>query len=344
LTGDNNPFYPQFKKQKKILYQTEALVGIMLLSHDPCAQSLLRDIERDPIAHKIISWVDASPYSVKGHRQYFVASTTKKYESSSHHPSNEWQDAVVNMLNAGRTDHPLYYQLPSPATPSTCLDHDLPQTLGKLSLNEDDQVRHHGQASRLYLLGDQERLDNRYNGGIWYVSLHSLLLSAHHLLIRRFPGTHVWLPLPPIPQSVSHSLPPIDEQDHLLCLYFTHVHPPFPIIHKAAFWDTWNNQFVLLSFLFFLVFHTLLSIDSHLSPLLLFAMFSIAACYDAPIMYSPLPLPQNPVPSPLPLSQQTVSQCGLLAKITSTRPSSSFNPVLPLHVKLLAKPSFSWGS
>jgi len=60
------------------------------------------------------------------------------------------------MLNAGRTDHLLYYQLPSPA----CLDHDLLQALDELSLNKDDQVRHHSQASRLYLLGDQERLDN----------------------------------------------------------------------------------------------------------------------------------------------------------------------------------------
>jgi len=114
----------------------------------------------DPVVHKIISWVDASPYGVKGRRQYFVASTTKKYEFSSHHPSNEWQDAIVNMLNTGRTDHPLYHQLPSPATPSTCLDHNLPQALSELSLNEDDQVRHYDQASGLYLLGDQKRLDN----------------------------------------------------------------------------------------------------------------------------------------------------------------------------------------
>jgi len=104
LTGDDNPFYPQFKKQKKILHQTEALVGIILLSHNLCAQSLLRDIACDPVAHKIIFWVDASPYSVKGHRQYFVTSTTKKYESSSHHLSNEWQDAVIDMLNTGRSE------------------------------------------------------------------------------------------------------------------------------------------------------------------------------------------------------------------------------------------------
>lgn len=233
------------------LHQTEALVGIMLASRDPRAQSLLRDIARDPVAHEIISRVDASPYGVKGRSQDFVASTTKKYESSSHHPSNEWQDAVVDMLNAGRTDHPLYHQLPSPATTSAYLDHDLPQAIGELSLNEDDQVRHHGQASGLYLLGDQERLDNRYNGGIWYISLPPLLLSTHHLLIRRFPGARVWPPLPPTPQSVSHTLPPNDEQERLLRLYFTHVHPSFPVVHKAAFWDAWHNRFVSLSLFFY---------------------------------------------------------------------------------------------
>ena len=41
------------------------------------------------ILGKIIFQVDASLYNVKGHKQYFVASATKKYESSSHYPSNE---------------------------------------------------------------------------------------------------------------------------------------------------------------------------------------------------------------------------------------------------------------
>ena len=101
------------RRTKEILHQTEALVGIMLLSRDPRAQSLLRDIARDPVAHEIISRVDASPYGIKGRRQDFVASTTKKYESSSYHPSNEWQDAVVDMLNAGRTDHPCTTSCPA---------------------------------------------------------------------------------------------------------------------------------------------------------------------------------------------------------------------------------------
>jgi len=78
------------RRTKEILHQTEVLVGIMLLSCDPYAQSLLRDIARDPVAHEIISRVDTSLYGIKGRRQDFVASTTKEYESSSHYPSNEW--------------------------------------------------------------------------------------------------------------------------------------------------------------------------------------------------------------------------------------------------------------
>ena len=101
-------------------------------------------------------------------------------------------------------------------------------------------------------------------------------------------------------------------------LYFTHVYPSFSIIHKATFWDTWNNQFVSLSFFFFLVFHTLLSIDSHLSSLLLFFMFSIAACYDAPtqdlnfhVFFSPsAPKSSSNSTPPLPTDSLTIWATG----------------------------------
>ena len=41
--------------------------------------------------------------------------------------------------------------------------------VGELSLNEDEQVRYHGKASGLYLLGKKERIDRRNEGGIWFV-------------------------------------------------------------------------------------------------------------------------------------------------------------------------------
>lgn len=48
----------------------------------------------------------------------------------------------------------------------------LVEAVGELSLNEDEEVRYHGQASGLYLLGDQERVDKRNEGGIWYDFQH----------------------------------------------------------------------------------------------------------------------------------------------------------------------------
>lgn len=53
--------------------------------------------------------------------------------------------------------------------------------VGQLSLNEDEQVRYHGKASGLHLLGGKERDDSRNEDGIWSVYLG--FVSAHYLLI-----------------------------------------------------------------------------------------------------------------------------------------------------------------
>lgn len=50
---------------------------------------------------------------------------------------------------------------------------ELTGAVGQLSLNEDEQVRYHGKASGLHLLGNKERFDRRNEGGIWWVILPS---------------------------------------------------------------------------------------------------------------------------------------------------------------------------
>lgn len=366
------------------LHQTEALVGIMLSSRDSRAQSLLRDIAQDPLAKEIITRVDNSPYGVKGRKRASEASastsgSSKKADSSapgvpkekesekldltSTHPSNEWQDNVIDMLGAGRTGEPAYVRatpstngkpslrvatyssddnarsedgrerqrrrlgdedygyddinpsLPSPASTSASVPHSagsvareeesardgedeklLAQAVGELSINEDEEVRYHGQASGLYLLGVQERVDNRNEGGIW-----------------RFPGARVWPPLPSVAEGMAHTdsdvptaaeqapflrtakeksvehspimqradsdqlaakyLPPRGEQERLLELYFTYVHPSFPVVHKKAFWEVWNNGGNT---------NLYLKRNRRIAPLLLLAMFAVAARYDVP--------------------------------------------------------------
>ncbi|OCH85825.1 hypothetical protein OBBRIDRAFT_282612 [Obba rivulosa] len=102
---------------------------------------------------------------------------------------------------------------------------ELALAVGQLSLNEDAQLRYHGKASGLHLLGVREREDGRHEGGIW-----------------RFPKARVWPPLPPGPAKEAADLytprlPDEKTQELLLELYFTYVHPALPIVHKQSFLD-----------------------------------------------------------------------------------------------------------
>lgn len=44
--------------------------------------------------------------------------------------------------------------------------------------------------------------------------------------------------------DVDVELPSFEEQERLLNLYFTYVHPVFPVVHKAQFMETFNARYV----------------------------------------------------------------------------------------------------
>ncbi|KAG9313734.1 hypothetical protein JVU11DRAFT_6088 [Chiua virens] len=210
---------------------------------------------------------------------------------------------------------------------------DVIDAVGQLSINEDEQVRYHGKASGLYLLGFNAKTEPRNEGGIW-----------------RFPKARVWPPLPPsaenelIPSSMPISplgrtapsklptvsntghaplaspavegdltqlLPDPTMQEHLLELYFTYVHAGFPIIHKEAFWEGYRNMQNPTD-------TPSPSSDQahgnspaplprkrrHIPPLLLLSMFSIAARYSPsssppPSRGSTPVSPHPPQPTPM---------------------------------------------
>ncbi|EIW53654.1 uncharacterized protein TRAVEDRAFT_174477 [Trametes versicolor FP-101664 SS1] len=316
------------------LHQTEALIGILLSSKDSRAKSVLDDLAEDPLAKEIISRVDNSPYGFKGRSRGVEAPTSRTRPpqdqrdgdgNSVHatHPSNEWQDQVINRLNSlaaarntllpedqvasgahapGADDlgYPEDQQGSRPSTahtappgsssgkpepktqsqtsageprrqrrrldelgehdgaqrsPSTASSHspmrraaadesveeteesgegedEIAVAIGQLSINEDEQVRFHGKASGLHMLGVKERQDGRNEGGIW-----------------RFPKARVWPPLPPAVRNSQRRaadefaprLPDVPTQELLLDLYFTYVHPALPIVHKRTFLDDFRN-------------------------------------------------------------------------------------------------------
>jgi len=132
-------------------------------------------------------------------------------------------------------------------------EEEVADAVGQLSLNEDEQVRYHGKASGLHLLGDKDRVDSRNEGGIWYavcmVTGDSLCLFLISHISRRFPKAGVWPPLPSNRATIARGgdgefesrLPDPATQAHLLDLYFTHVHPSFPIVNKKAFFDAYRT-------------------------------------------------------------------------------------------------------
>ncbi|KAJ7594197.1 fungal-specific transcription factor domain-containing protein [Mycena floridula] len=358
------------------LHQTEALLGIMLSSNDQRAQTLLRDLAQDPLAKDIIDRVDNSPYGVKGRKRSGEPSEkpqgksrhtsadkhtdddqkSKKYESASTHPSNEWQDKVSILLqHAGPSQNslrsreslssivttlseehhtesdegsqspgefdgrrqrrkldnissvntsslqPQKHYYPSNLSPSSPHDYqsspvfgrrdsspslgsgnegDIADAIGQLSLNEDEEVRYHGKASGLHLLGVEDRIDRRSEGGIW-----------------RFPKARVWPALPTgsvssraRDDSAWSNLPPREIQDHLVSLYFTFVHPSFPVVHKATFFKAFlEEQDSPLNPVSDASQINLQSRRRHAPPLLLFAMFSIAARYSNHPSTPPIP-------------------------------------------------------
>ncbi|KAG1752093.1 fungal-specific transcription factor domain-containing protein [Suillus lakei] len=207
-------------------------------------------------------------------------------------------------------------QAQAPASTDSEDEDDVVDAVGQLSLNEDEQVRYHGKASGLYLLGYNAKEDARNEGGIW-----------------RFPKARVWPPLPPsaatspvIPsvnaltnsaaspsatnislaglsvmdRDLSSVMPDPAVQEHLLQIYFTYVHSAFPVLHKEAFWEGFkahqnpsaadtpspaSDSSKSPS-----PFHRA---RRHISPLLLLSMFSIAERYSPS---SSLP-PSSPPPS-----------------------------------------------
>jgi len=146
------------------------------------------------------------------------------------------------LSHVGR-NHNMFKSLDSPTTTMSEEDEgeiegegDLEEAVGQLSLNEDQQVRFHGKASGLHLLAPQERIDGRSEGGIW-----------------KFPKARVWPPLPPTDRAqltkedgeFPASMPPLEEQEKLLDLYWKYVHTALPIVYKQSFLESFRRGSVL---------------------------------------------------------------------------------------------------
>jgi len=123
------------------------------------------------------------------------------------------------------------YTMGSPSDSDDNTTSDAAEAVGQLSLDENSEIRYHGKSSGLHLLGRSDRKDDRNEGGIW-----------------RLPMARVWPHAASCSQyflqeeNVPVKLPPVEEQERLLNLYFTYVHPMFPVVNKSLFMKQFNGS------------------------------------------------------------------------------------------------------
>ena len=126
--------------------------------------------------------VDDNHYSFQ---QRSTSSTSSPRSAVPHNDSKRIftsQEAYLSLNDIARTSSPWRSWNSSVDDNITSGSEDeLTGAVGQLSLNEEEQVRYHGKASGLYLLGNKERIDRRNEGGIWLVFL--LLVSIHFMTL-----------------------------------------------------------------------------------------------------------------------------------------------------------------
>lgn len=151
---------------------------------------------------------------------------------------------------------------PESATPEEDNEEGITDAVGQLSLNEESQVRFHGKASGLHLLAQSPRADGRNRGGIWHFprarvwppvapppesgsadeggwAQGSSGASASTIGTDAGAGAGKvgWVSAKDVEAAARAKLPARDVQEQLLDLYFTHVHPYLPVVHKEQFWE-----------------------------------------------------------------------------------------------------------
>ncbi|KAJ4002275.1 fungal-specific transcription factor domain-containing protein [Lentinula boryana] len=171
-------------------------------------------------------------------------------------PTQEWQDnlaarlcssgsssSLYSVTSASSPDGPATQKRRLDSTPTDSQGHPdwndmytlealsdneecdgIAEGMGELSLTENQEIRYHGKTSGLQFLSKNNRTDDRVEGGLWKLPM-----------ARVWPPSKVFAALTIQEDDIAVELPPIDMQDHLIDLYFTYIHPVFPVIHKNRF-------------------------------------------------------------------------------------------------------------
>ncbi|RPD78524.1 hypothetical protein L226DRAFT_503037 [Lentinus tigrinus ALCF2SS1-7] len=110
---------------------------------------------------------------------------------------------------------------------------DCADAFGNLSIDENREVRYHGNSAGLQLLAQTERTDERHSKGIWMFPMAKYWPGPGVACVQ---VDHVRA----IEQSIA--LPPVEVQDLLIRVFFTYVNAAVPVIDEESFILQYNVQ------------------------------------------------------------------------------------------------------
>ncbi|KAL7281031.1 hypothetical protein ACG7TL_004333 [Trametes sanguinea] len=273
------------------------------------SRSVIDELRKDELAAHILETVDVGPFGRAGREKrsidptkdnFFSSIVTDRPKAQSHRSRRESRatretviENVISRADSVQLIPPYVSHDGSVPTPGGDEDlTDCADAFGNLSIDENREVRYHGNSSGLHLLVQAERTDGRAIKGIWNFPMAKI-----------WPGPHPLHSAAADPRSsnLEIRLPPEREQRRLLDVYFKYVNPAVPIIDEETFMSQYETM----------ISGYPTSNQSHysdppmendikpeqpqkLSDLLLFAVFACAASYIDPLeRYSasaPLPL------------------------------------------------------
>ncbi|EMD37552.1 hypothetical protein CERSUDRAFT_114195 [Gelatoporia subvermispora B] len=220
-----------------------------------------------------LEWQDRLSKSLVIHQDVEEMSMTASSTAAPQPEEENAEEPPRQRLRVGPSPHHTASRLDKeasevPEEPEDCLD-DCQEAFGNLSMDENREIRYHGNSSGLHILAQGKRLDNRRLGGIW-----------------NFPMGKMWPGVSEIEDPIyvaNMQLPPVHVQDRLIQLFFTYINPVLPIIdeesfmydlsvQRAVFLKTYEGQYEQPG-------AVIPEPAQSISKLLLFAIFAIAAHY-----------------------------------------------------------------
>ncbi|KAI0633886.1 fungal-specific transcription factor domain-containing protein [Trametes polyzona] len=112
---------------------------------------------------------------------------------------------------------------------------DCADAFGNLSIDENREVRYHGNSCGLQLLAHAERTDGRNLKGIWNFPMAKLWHKAGD-------GSGLFIDNPDARLEYRVRLPPPHIQDRLVQVYFTYVNPAIPVVDEESFMSQFNSM------------------------------------------------------------------------------------------------------